>query len=253
MNVKRLTFVFGTLLFASFSSLAQQKPGTLAALEFQTPKNGAVKQYEDGRKQKADWHKQQKDPLPLLVWETLTGDATGTYIVGRLEQHWADLDKPAVPDQADLDEFNKVLGSSVQSVVSRYYEFMPKVSNPPASTAISKFSEIITYHVRYGHGEDFDSAMARVNEAVQKTKWPVNYLWYQLVDGGAGGTYVLVIPHDSYADFEDKPEVKPFREMLKDAFGPSEAGSIVKRFDAAIDSETSSIIRFRPELSYLPK
>jgi hypothetical protein len=39
---------------------AQDKPGTLAPLEFQKPKNGMVKQYEDGRKQKAEWHKQQK-------------------------------------------------------------------------------------------------------------------------------------------------------------------------------------------------
>jgi len=97
-----------------------------------------VPQYEAGRKQKAAWHKQQNDPQPLFVWETLTGADTGTYIVGRLGQHWADFDKPAIPDEADVAEYQKVVGAYVDSVVARYYEYMPKVSNPTADKVPSK-------------------------------------------------------------------------------------------------------------------
>lgn len=249
---KKLVSAFGVMVFATFSAVAQEKPGTIAALEFQSPKNGMVKQYEEGRKQKAEWHKQQKDPLPLYVWETVSGDHTGTYIVGRLGQHWADLDKPAIPDQTDVEEFNKVIGAYVQSVVTRYYDFLPKVSKPTDSKAPSKFSEVITFHVRSGKGEDFRSAMGRIHEAIQKTNWPVNYFWYLLANGGATGTYVLVLPRANWADFEDKPDMKPFPEMLKDAFGQAEADSITKRLDSSIDSETSEIAQFRPDLSYLP-
>ena len=239
------------MLFTAFSLVAQQ-PGTVAGLEFQKPKNGMVPQYQAGRKQKADWHKQQKDPLPLFVWETLAGDNTGTYIVGRLGQHWADFDKPPVPDQADLEEFNKVVGGYVESIVARYYQLMPKISNPSSATMPSKFAAIITFHVRYGKGSDFQSAITRVYDATVKTKWPVNYEWYALASGGTTGTYVLVLPRASWADFEDKPDVKPFRDMLKDAFGQAEADSIVDRIDASVQSETSEIIQFRPDLSYLP-
>jgi hypothetical protein len=56
----------------SVGASAQEKPGNIASLEFQTPKNGMVKQYEEGRKAKALWHKQQKDTQPLLVSEILT-------------------------------------------------------------------------------------------------------------------------------------------------------------------------------------
>jgi hypothetical protein len=231
---------------------AQEKPATLAALEFQKPKNGMVPQYEAGRKQKAAWHKQQNDPLPLFVWETLSGEDTGTYIVGRLGQHWADLDKPAIPDESDLAEFQKVVGAYVDSVAARYYASMPKVSNPTDSKVPSKFSEIITFHVRYGKEPDFRSAIARVYDATVKTKWPVNYIWYELASGGATGTFVLVLPHNTWADFEDKPDVKPFRDMLKEAFGQEEADSIVDRIDGSVQKETSVIIQFHPELSYLP-
>ena len=252
MKTRKLLSIFAVVLFAGVSVVAQGNPGTVAALEFQKPKNGVVKQYEDGRKQKAAWHKQQNDPQPLYVWETLSGPDTGTYVVGRLGQHWADFDKPAIPDQADLDEFQKVLGTYVDSIVARYYEMMPKVSNPPSATMAPKFDDIITFHVRYGKGSDFRSAIARVYDAAQKTKWPVNYEWYSLASGGDTGTYVLVLPRNSWADFEDKPEVKPFRDMLKDAFGQSEADSIVDRIDGSVESETSEIIQFRPDLSYLP-
>jgi hypothetical protein len=252
MITKKLLTVFGIMLLVTVSGFAQEKPGTIAALEFQTPKNGMVKQYEDGRKQKAEWHKQQKDPLPLMVWETMSGDHTGTYVVGRLGQHWSDFDKPAIPDQTDLDEFNKVIGAYVQSVVTRYYELLPKDSKPPDSTVPLKFSEVITYRLRPGKDGDFRSAITRATEAIEKTKWPVHYFWYTLANGGPGGTYVLVIPHANWADFEEKPGMKPFPEMLEEAFGQSEADSITKRFDASIESETSEIVQFRPDLSYLP-
>ncbi len=252
MITRKLLSAFGITLLAAISGFTQEKPGTIASLEFQTPKSGMAREYENGRKQKAEWHKQQKDALPLMVWETISGDHTGTYIVGRLGQHWADFDKPSVPEQADIEEFNKVIGAYVQSIVTRYYALLPNVSKPPESAGPSKFSEVITFHVRPGKGEDFRSAMTRITEAIEKTKWPVHYLWYALANGGTVPTYVLVLPRDNWADFEDKPDMKPFPEMLKEAFGQEEADSITKRLDSSIESETSEIVQFRPDLSYLP-
>ena len=252
MKGKHLGSVMGIVLCVVCSLSAQDKPGTIAALEFQKVKNGAVPQYEAGRKQKAAWHKQQNDPLPLYVWETMSGDNSGTFIVGRLGQHWADFDKPAISDEADLAEFEKVVGTYVDSVTARYYDYMSKVSNPTGDKTPSKYAEIITFYSRYGKESDFRSAVTRVYEAGIKTKWPVNYEWYELVNGGPTGVFVLVLPHANWADFEDKPEVKSFRDIIKEAFGQAEADSIVDRLDGSVQKATSEIIRFRPELSYLP-
>jgi hypothetical protein len=250
--MKKLWIVAGIVLWVACSLGAQEKPGTIAALEFQKPKNGMVPQYEAGRKQKAAWHKQQNDPQPLLVWEILSGDNTGTYVVGRLAQHWADFDKPPIPDEADLAEFQKVVGGYVDSVVARYYEFMPKVSNPTNDKLPAKFADVLTFYVRYGKDSDFRSAMARVTEGASKTKWPPNYDWYELTSGGLANVFVLVLPRKSWADFEDKPDEKPFRDMLKDAFGQPEADSILERFDNSVQKETDEIVKFRSDLSYLP-
>jgi len=252
MKRNQLLSAVGIVLFVAGSLAAQEKPGTLAAIELQKPKNGMVPQYEAGRKQKAAWHKEKNDPQPLLVWETLTGDNTGMYTVGRFGQHWADLDKPAISDEADTAEFQKVIGSYVDSVTDHYYEFMPKISNPRPEMKPSKFGEILFFQVRYGKGSDFRSAITRIYEASQKTKWPPNFEWYELVNGGQEGEWVLALPRNSWADFEDKPDVKPFRDMLKEAFGQAEADSIIDRLDHSVEKQTSEIIQFRPDLSYMP-
>ena len=168
MKALRLLSALAVAVLSAPLLVAQANPGTIAALEFQKPKNGMVPQYEDGRKQKAAWHKQQNDPQPLFVWETLTGDDTGTYIVGRIGQHWAELDKPPIPDEADIAEYNKVVGGFVESMKARYYEYQPKISNPTSSKLPPKFSEVIVFHLRYGKGSDFRSAISRVFDAGTK-------------------------------------------------------------------------------------
>lgn len=253
MNVKKYVCALAVAAIAALSASAQTAPASIAAIETQTPKNGMTQQYEQGRKQKADWHKEKKDPQPLYVWETLTGDSTGNYLVGRLDQHWADMDKPAIPDQSDTDEFNRVIGSYVQSVSDRYYQFLPKLSNPDTSSSTpAKYTELVTFRIHRDKIGAFRAALARIREAAQKSPWPIHYEFYELVNGGYLGTFVLAEPHANWADFEDKPDVKPLRDVLKDAFGQAEADAVYEQLEAPIQSEYSEILEFRQDLSYIP-
>jgi len=237
--------------FLAVGALAQEKPGTIAGLEFQTPKNGMVKQYEDGRKAKAEWHKQQKDKDALLVSEVLTGENMGTYVVGRFGMHWADMDKPSVPDAADLEEYRKLIAPYVDKLTSAYYEFLPKWSNPSPDMN-TKYISVVTFHVKSGKGDDFQSAIAKVHEANEKLKVPVHSSWYRLVNGGPGGTYVLTTDHANWASFESDPSVKPLRDRLREAFGEQEAMSVIERLNGSIEGTYSQIVQTRPDLSYIP-
>jgi hypothetical protein len=255
MNRKHCLSAMGLMLLLLLSALAlfaQENPGTVAAIEFQKVKLQMVPQYEAGRKQKAAWHKQQNDTMPLLVWQCISGDETGTYLVGRFDQHWADFDKPPITDEADLAEFQKVVGNYVESIVTRYYNYLPKISNPDTSSMPTKFSEVLIFQVRGGKQADFRSAISRIYEGGMKTKWPVNYRWYELANGGQDGTFVLTFPHQNWADFEDHPDVKPYRDMIKEAFGQDVADSIQDRLDRSIEKITTEILQFRPDLSYIP-
>ena len=250
MRLAKLAVSLCTLGFFAAGVSAQDNAGTIAALEFQTPKNGMVKQYEDGRKAKVEWHKQQKDKDALLVSEVISGEYMGTYVVGRFGQHWADLDKPSVPDAADLEQYRKLIAPYVEKLTASYYELQTKWSNPATESA--KYYEIVTFHVKYGKGDDFRSAVAKVHEANQKLKVPSHYEWYRLVNGGPGGTWVLVLPHANWASFDDDPAIKPLRDRLREAFGEQEAMSVIERINGSIEGTYSQITQPRPDLSYIP-
>jgi hypothetical protein len=251
MKLIKLAATVCAVGFLAVGALAQEKPGTIAGLEFQTPKNGMVKQYEEGRKAKVEWQKQQNDKDALLVSEVLSGENMGTYIVGRFGLHWADMDKPSVSDAADLEEYTKVVAPYVGKLTSTYYEFLPDWSNPSPDMN-AKYISVVTFHIRYGKGDDFQSAIAKVHEANQKLNVPTHSSWYRLVNGGPGGTYVLTTDHANWASFQDDPAVKPLRDRLREAFGEQEAASVIERLSASIESTYSEIVQPRPDLSYVP-
>jgi len=242
MKITRILCACAVLLLAMLSAAAQEEKSTVTALEVQTPKSGMVQQYEAGRKTKAAWHKQQNDPQVLWVLE----------VVGRSQLHWADLDKPPVSDAADLEEYNKVIGNYVEKFTAAYYETMPKVSSPGPEMN-SKYISVTAFHIRYGKGDDFRSAVGRIYDAAEKTKWPFHYRWEHLVNGGHGGTYVLLVDHPNWASFEDDPAVKPLRDILREAFGEQEAMSVIERLNGSIEDTYTEIVQFRPDLSYIPQ
>jgi hypothetical protein len=93
---KLVAICAAVLLGCAFGGRAGESPSTVTALEFQTPKSGMTKQYEEGRKAKVAWHKQQKDHADAVcVASGSQAKQMGSYVVGRAGQHWADLDKPA--------------------------------------------------------------------------------------------------------------------------------------------------------------
>jgi hypothetical protein len=68
--------------------------------------------------------------------------------------------------------------------------------------------------------------------------------------GGELGNYTLVRPHKNWADFKD-PE-KSFEAMLEEVYGRVEAEKLLKVLTKTVRSETSQILKFRPDLSYTP-
>jgi hypothetical protein len=250
MKFTKLLSICAAVLALALSAAAQGESSTVTALEFQTPKNGMTKQYEDGRKAKAAWHKQQKDPQTLFVLQVVAGEQMGSYIVGRSGQHWADLDKPAVSDAADEEAYNKTVAPYVEKRTASYFETMPKVSYPGPDMN-NKYTSATTFHIRYGKGDDFRSAIARMYDAAQKTKWGFHYRWERLADGGPGGTYVLLVEKANWAAFEDDPSIKPLRDILREAFGEQEATSVIERLNGSIESTYNEVVEFRADLSYI--
>jgi len=244
--------VVALVFLVTLGATAQDHPNNILAAEFQTPKPGMAQQYEQGRQQKADWHKQQKDSSPLYISEIVSGEATGTYLVTRGGESWADMDHPSIPEAADDDEYNKVVGPYVASLTESYYEFLPKLSYPDTSASPSLYTEILVLRVKFGKDGDFRSAVARISEAERKANPSSHVDIYELTNGGFTGTYVVAFPHARWADFEENPNTKPMAQVLAEAYGPDETNSIMATLDNSVESEYSEILKFRQDLSYIP-
>jgi hypothetical protein len=109
---------------------------------------------------------------------------------------------------------------------------------------------VLAFQVRPGKSRDFHYAIGKYHEAIQKTKWPVHYEWHELVNGGEGPLFVLVIPRSNWAAF--KPMEKSFYQMLEEAYGRQEAEKLLDTFSGTLKSQSSEIIRSRPDLGYTP-
>ena len=240
------------VFLAAFCAAAQGTPGNLLTAEFQTPKSGMTQQYEQGRKQKADWHKQQNDPGRLIIFEVMSGERTGTYIVVRAGLHWADLDNPPVTDAADQAEYDKAVGPYVASIQDSFYEFLPKMGNPDNSPLPPQYQELLTIRVKPGRTADFTSAIARISAAERKANSPTHVGVYELANGGFSGTFVVSLARPHWADFEANPNEKPMEQVLTDEYGPDGAASTMAALNNSMESEYSEIVKFRQDLSYIP-
>jgi len=233
------------------SAAAQEKPGTIAQVIVSRAKAGATTAYEEGRKRHVAWHKSQNDPWSWQTWQTTSGSDVGSYVTVTFGHHWKDIDtweaKFGDGDSADVE---RNIAPHTQSTTIGYYDFLAADSRPAPDTTPTKMSEVVHFFLKPGKSGAFRHALSRIHEAIGKTQWPVNYLWYELANGGEGPHYVLVLPRNSWADMAD-PEVS-FPAMLTKAFGPYEAGQVLDTFGSASRTQVSEMLLYRSDLSYVP-
>lgn len=246
--------VLGVLMLA-LPAATQEQESNIAFVAWVKVKPGMEKQFEAGRKQHAQWHRQQNDSTSWAVWQIISGKDTGMYGIGTFGHKWEDFDNPTVDEAADDANRQQTTGPYVESAEVQYWAFLPKVSRPSPGARpeglgpdAPSMSAVVIFHVHYGKAEEFNHLIGKFHGAIEKTKWPVHYAWYALVNGGEQPTYALVLPRKNWAAF--KPEEKPFPAMLEEAFGRQEAQGLLERFGKVVRKEISYISKNRPDLSY---
>ncbi len=238
------------MLLLALPVATQEEEGNIAMVVTIKAKDGMRQQYEEGVKRHGEWHRQQNDPWTWEVWEFISGENTGAYGAGTFGHRWEEFDTAPVSREADSADVQKNIAPFQKSVIVQFYAYLAKVSRPEEGEGLAPMSAGIEFQVRQGKNEEFNHLVGKFHKAIEKTNWPVHYKWYALVNGGAGGTYVLVLPRENWASFA-QPE-KLFPAMLEEAYGRQEAESLLERWSKAVKGTRSSISRTRPDLSYFP-
>jgi hypothetical protein len=237
--------------FAVSLAAAQKEPESITRVTHWIVKPGMKAKLEEGIKKHNEWHRKQNDTWTLSTWTIETGKDSGHYVRITGRHRWADFDleeQSGPADDADsavnLDPYHDVGGTA-------FYEMLPSLSRPPEEGPPALFAEVLTFKLKVEGQREFRAQMKRVHEAIQKTSWPVRYVWYALANGGEDPTYVLVLPHKNWAEMKG-PETS-FGAMLEQAYGRDEAEATMRDIDASIRMRSSEILRYHADLSYVPK
>ena len=252
MRARRMALTVVFALAAVLPVMAQDV-GHVAEIHSNRVKPGMTQQYEAGRKKHMAWHRSQKDAWSWYTWEVLTGDATGSYVVGTFQHHWEDFDGRDKFNEADGVDAQANMGASLASSPMSYYRYREDLSSgpeilPPPTKVIS-----ITHFMVKPEGiNDFIDGVKKVGEALKKTNTQMSGAthWYQLTNGGEGPHFVLVGDRANWASFQP-PSDKTLDAIMEEAYGKEQGAAIMVAFRKAYRTAYSEILQYRPDLSYV--
>lgn len=237
------------VVLLALPAAAQMGQGNIARVVFIKAKAGMSKQFEEGFKKHLAWHKAQKDMWTYPGWQVISGDIS-SYGVGTFGHNWADFDTPGVPGDADQADAQVNIAPYVDSVEFTYWAYLKEVSRPPAEGTETPLSQVLSFRVHFGKADDFNRIIRKITDGLNKANWEGRYEWYSLVNGGDVPAYVLVLPRANFAAMA--PPAKSFVAALEEAIGRQETEELLEDFEKCVKSETTEIVRSRPDLSYTP-
>ena len=242
--------IVGSLGVAQQSSAAAQ--GDVVEIHINKIKPGMTRQYEEGRKKHMNWHRQQNDAWSWYTWEILTGENTGSYVVGTFGHQWSELDGRAKFEATDTADAMAHMGPAMESEMQSYYRFRADLSpsTPPPQPA--PLATVTHFLLNPDGLNDFIESAKKVTEGIKKTNYPMSGAsrWYQLVNGGPSPHLVLVGDRANWAAFEPATQ-KTLDAMMEEAYGREQGAAILSTLRKAIRSISTETIRYRADLSYV--
>ena len=231
--------------------LAAQDGGDIAIVNRITPKAGMADQYEEGLKKHNPFHAKHSDSREWLTWEVVGGAGTGEYIRASFGFKWEDFDKESVPS-ADMDQADEAqtIGPYVESTQTQWLRLMPSHSRLSDRESPTPFTILWTERVIAGKEATYLNAIKKIPEALEKAGSPFRYSIYTIALGGDHPTVYWAVGREKWADMAE-PD-KSFRTVLEEAYGETEADAILDTLMSSIQSESSEILVYRSDLSYVP-
>src|ERR1043165_7165919 len=159
----------GSMVFSQRAAAAPQ--ANLGEIHINKIKSGMTRQYEEGRKKHMMWHRKQNDAWSWYTWEILTGENTGSYVVGTFGHHWSELDDRTKFEAADSADANANMGAALEAETQSYYLFRADLSPstpPPQPAPLAT----VTHFLLAPDGlNDFVESAKKVGEGIKKTNY----------------------------------------------------------------------------------
>ena len=150
---------------------------------------------------------------------------------------------------AELDHDGMVDGELLDSTDQGIFLYREDMSlRTMSDLSHQRYLEISAYHVRPGHGEEWDEIVKMVKAAYEKGVPSSHWAMYEQLYGGTGGTFLVLSSRKSLAELDLGPmEDKQFAAAMGEEGMKKFRGLI----STAIDPAEYELFAFNPKMSYV--
>ncbi len=194
-------------------------------------------------------------PTHYLAMTSNSGPNEAWYLVGypsfaAMEKD-NDMSDASAAMAAELRGLSKGDAEHINNNTSMVARLVPGMTGGiPAVLPKMRYFDVTTWRVRPGHTADFMKAATMYKNASTKAKLPNPWVMYEVVSGAPSGTYLIMSPMRSLAEWDSAPADD---KAWMDAAGAEGMQTMGKLVSDAVASSTSQIFEFSPKMSYVSK
>jgi len=196
---------------------------------------------------KAKW------PTHYIGFNALSGKSRADFFVPYDSFEAMEKDNAAIGKNATLsavlDKAGVADGDLLDSVDQAVFTYDEDLSYKPSQDVSNmRFLEVSTYHVRPGHGAEWDDVVKIVKDGHAKAGTTAHWDMYELAYGGDGGTYMVLSPMHSLSEVD-----RGFAEdkQFDAAVGKEGLKKLNEEFGAAVDTTDHQLLAVNPHMSYV--
>ena len=257
---KWLCFVAGLFLaLAGFPAAHAQTPAApppnILNIETVTLKPYQSGHYDKVASEYAALSQQLKDPTHFLAMESLTGPPRAIYLTGydsyealQKNEEWL-LGDTAI--DAKFDALDARQAACISDVQYTIWHYRPDLSNNVSGADLphSHYWEVIIFHMRSGHDEQFEELAKLHREANLKIGQNIPWATYEGLMG-VTNTYLVLVPMKSLKDADTGLAHK---KDFGAALGDEGRGRMNKLSEKSVASVEDNIWTVNPDWSYVEK
>jgi hypothetical protein len=219
-----------------------------------------IKPYQDGPYDKVASEypalsQQLKDPTHFLAMEAVTGSPRAIYLFGydsyealQKNEEWGVGDAAI---DAKFDALDARQAPNVSELHYTIWHYRPDLSNNVAGADIphSHYWEVVVFHMRSGHDEQFEELTKLYRDANLKSGQNVPWAAYQGLNG-VTDAYLVLVPMTS---LKDEDTGLAHEKDFGAALGDEGRGRMNKLSEDGVASVEDNIWMVIPEWSYVEK
>ena len=149
------------------------------------------------------------------------------------------IEAASVADSAQLDSIDQAV-----------FVFNDEMSlRPLADVSQMRYMEVSLYHVRPGHGREWNELVKLVKAAYEKGVPGSHWGVFEEVFGGDGGSYLVLTARKTLAEVDHGFQVE--NKQFEAAMGEEGMKKLEELAAASIESEQHQLFAFNPHMSYV--